>query len=119
MNYKRINRALKSMGIKETDRMALSGIIKSEEKEMMEKAIILMLAAPLNVLLGDEVWPRDEVKEKSSKFCEDCLSIIESWSAHALSYEELSNYIYEETGISIEALWAARGDVVELVKKED
>lgn len=112
MNYKRISKALKSCGLtKETDRLALVGIIKAEEKIQMEKAICLMLAAPLNVLM--EQWG-EEAKEKAPKFCEDCLSLIETWSADAITYEELCNYIYEESGVDINALWVSDGSVVDL-----
>lgn len=112
MNYKRISKALKSCGLtKETDRLALVGIIKAEEKIQMEKAICLMLAATLNVLM--EQWG-EEAKEKAPKFCEDCLSLIETWSADAITYEELCNYIYEESGVDINALWVSDGSVVDL-----
>lgn len=112
MNYKRISKALKSCGLtKDSDRLALVGIIKAEEKIQMEKAICLMLAAPLNVLM--EQWG-DEAKEKAPKFCEDCLSLIESWSSDAVTYEELCNYIYEESGVDINALWSSDGSVVDL-----
>lgn len=112
MNYKRISKALKSCGLtKETDRLALVGIIKAEEKIQMEKAICLMLAAPLNVLM--EQWG-EEAKEKAPKFCEDCLSLIETWSADAITYEELCNYIYEESGVDINALWVSDGSVVDI-----
>lgn len=112
MNYKRISKALKSCGLtKETDRLALVGIIKAEEKIQMEKAIVLMLAAPMNVLM--EEWG-DEAKEKAPKFCEDCLSIIESWSVGGVTYEELCNYIYEESGVDINALWVSDGSTVDM-----
>ena len=77
--------------------------IKQEARdEAVEKALILMLAIPLEVLIGDGYWAKS-AKRRIPKFLDDVLSLYDSWNKGVLTLEELREDLWEYGGIKLEA----------------
>lgn len=96
----------KRSGLSNADLLRIDALAKRAEGEYIEKAYLLMLAIPLNVLVT-QYWSKT-AKSKAPKFIDDCLSLYESFQAGCVSYEELRDLLYEYSGVEIHAEWLKR-----------
>lgn len=69
-----------------------------------EKAFLYMLAIPLNVLACEDYWG-DDAKEKAPAFIEEVVSLYEAVQNGNVSNEELSEFLWEYAGVTIDAEW--------------
>lgn len=69
-----------------------------------EKAFLYMLAIPLNVLACEDYWG-DDAKEKAPAFIEEVISLFESVQNGNVTNEELSEFLLEYAGVTIDADW--------------
>lgn len=77
--------------------------IKEEaKKEAISASFTLMLALPLEVLIGDGYWPKS-AKKRLPKFLDDLLSLYDSWDKGILTMEALRDDLWEYGGIKLEA----------------
>lgn len=71
-------------------------------EEAVETAITLMLALPMEVLIGEGYWAKS-AKKRIPKFLDDVLSLYDSWNKGVLTIEELRADLWEYGGIKLEA----------------
>lgn len=76
----------------------------NERHKENEKAFLYMLAIPLNVLACEDYWG-DDAKEKAPAFIEEVISLYESVQNGNVSNEELSEFLWEYAGVTIDASW--------------
>lgn len=79
---------------------------KAAQKQLQdaeEKAFLRMLAIPLNVLVSD-YWEKTG-KKKAPKFIEEVASLYESVQLGTVTDQQLADFLFEMTGIKIEAEW--------------
>lgn len=77
--------------------------IKQQAKdEAIDTAFTLMLAIPLEVLIGDGYWVKS-AKKRLPKFLDEVLSLYDSWNKGVLTIEELREDLWEYGGIKLEA----------------
>lgn len=62
----------------------------------------LMLALPMEVLIGDGYW-RKSAKRKIPKFLDDLLSLYKSWELGVLTMEQLRADLWNIGGVEVEA----------------
>ena len=67
----------------------------------VDVAFTLMLAIPLEVLIGDGYWPKT-AKKRLPKFLDEVLSLYDSYNAGVLTLEELREDLYKYGGIEIQ-----------------
>lgn len=76
--------------------------IKQEaSKEAIDTAFTLMLAIPLEVLIGDGYWAKS-AKRRLPKFLDDVLSLYDSWNKGVLTIEELRDDLWNIGGIKLQ-----------------
>ena len=80
----------------------INKIKQDARDEAVEKALILMLAIPLEVLIGDGYWAKS-AKRRIPKFLDDVLSLYDSWNKGVITLEELREDLWEYGGIKLEA----------------
>ena len=88
--------------VKETARKSAEKM----EKQAIEKAFLLMLSIPLNVLVND-YWEKS-AKKRIPKFIDDVISLYESLENGSVSYGELYEMLEEYSGIKLEAEWLTK-----------
>lgn len=77
--------------------------IKADARQdAIETAFTLMLAIPMEVLIGDDYWPKSG-KKRIPKFLEDVLSLYDSWEKGVLTLDELRADLWKWGGIKVEA----------------
>ena len=76
---------------------------KTIQKEATERAFLYMLAIPLNVLFND-YWQKS-AKKRAPKFIEDVMSIYEAVQQGVVSDKQLSDLLFELSGLKIDADW--------------
>ena len=77
--------------------------IKEEARdEAVDIAFNLMLALPLEVLLGEGYWEKT-AKRRLPKFLEEVLSLYDAWNKGVLTLEELREDLWNYGGIKLEA----------------
>lgn len=84
------------------------------EKEAEERALLQILAIPLNVLVAD-YWPKS-AKRKAPKFIRSCISLYASYRGGIVSDEELAALVEEFAGYKVTAEWLS--EELEGVNKE-
>ena len=76
--------------------------IKEDAKaEAVETALILLLAIPTEVLIGDDYWAKS-AKRRIPKFLDDMESMYQAWVAGTLSLEDMREDIWKFGGRKIE-----------------
>lgn len=76
--------------------------IKQEARdEAVDVAVTLMLALPLEVLMGEGYWEKT-AKRRLPKFLDDVLSLYDSWNKGVLTIEELREDLWKYGGIKLE-----------------
>lgn len=76
-------------------------IRKEARDEAVDTAFTLMLAIPLEVLIGDGYWEKS-AKRRLPKFLEDVLSVYDSWNKGVLTIEELREDLWNYGGIKLQ-----------------
>ena len=74
---------------------------KQARDEAVNVAFTLMLAIPLEVLIGEGYWEKS-AKKRIPKFLDDVLSLYESWEKGVLSMEELREDLWNIGGIKLD-----------------
>lgn len=77
-----------------------ASLTKTDDKEFMDKAFILMLYIPLNVLVSD-YWDDEKGKALIPEFIDTCLSLYESVQAGVVSFEDMIKYVEKYAGVTI------------------
>lgn len=67
-------------------------------KEVSEKAFILMLALPLEVLITEEYWMKS-AKKRMPKFIDDILKLYKAYEEGSISMEEMEEDLWTFGGI--------------------
>lgn len=83
---------------KEADKMA-----EEAEKIAMEKSFLLMLGIPLNILFHD-YWKKS-AKKRLPQFIKEVLSLYEAVEMGVVEFDDVSNLVYELTGVRYEDEW--------------
>lgn len=98
---------VKKQGLTSADLLRMRQIAEKRAKEMeqeaVEKAFLYMLAIPLNVLVND-YW-KDEAKDLAPLFIDDVISLFDSVEKGFVREKELADFLFEYTGMKIEADW--------------
>ena len=89
--------------MKELAKKEAQRAVEQIERESTEKALLFMLAIPLNVLVY-EYWPKSD-KKMAPKFIDDVLSLYEAVQQGVTTYEELTDLLKEYAGIDFTADW--------------
>ena len=77
--------------------------IKAEaQKEAVNTAFTLMLAIPLEVLIGEGYWEKS-AKKRIPKFLEEVLSLYDSYEKGVLTMAEMREDLWNIGGIKLEA----------------
>lgn len=77
--------------------------IKDEaSKNAIDTAFTLMLALPLEILIGDGYWAKSG-KKRIPKFLDEVISLYECWEKGVLTIEELREDLWKWGGIKLEA----------------
>lgn len=76
--------------------------------EYMSKAFMMSMGIVLNVLLSD-YWPKADQK-KLKKFMWEVTSLFEATDLGYVKWDEVAEYIYDKTGITLEAEWLSKKD---------
>ena len=101
----------KKQGMSNVDIAYIKALAKKEadriEKEQMDKAFLVMLAIPLNVLVND-YWSKT-AKTRAPKFIQDVISLYESFQNGNVTYEDMAELLEEYAGVKIEAEWLKNG----------
>jgi hypothetical protein len=71
-------------------------------EEAVNTAVTLMLALPMEVLIGEGYWAKS-AKKRIPKFLDDVVSLYDSWNKGILTMEELRQDLWEYGGIKLEA----------------
>ena len=77
-------------------------IRKQATEDAVDVAVTLMLALPMEVLIGDGYWAKS-AKWRIPRFLEDVLSIYDSWQKGVFTLEELREDLWKYGGIKLEA----------------
>ena len=80
----------------------INKIKQDASKEAIDTAFTLMLALPLEVLIGDGYWVKS-AKKRLPKFMDEVLSLYDSWNKGVLTIEELREDLWNYGGIKLEA----------------
>lgn len=76
--------------------------------EYMSKAFMMSMGIVLNVLLAD-YWPKAD-KKKLNKFMWSVTSLFEATDLGYTKWDEIAEYIYDQTGVVLEADWLTKKD---------
>jgi hypothetical protein len=103
----------KKKGMSPVELLRMREIARKEaekmENEATEKALLYMLAIPLNVLVSD-YWPKS-AKKRAPKFVEDVLSLYKSVEAGVVTDRQLADLLEEYAHMEVRAVWlAAKGE---------
>lgn len=79
----------------------INQIKKEVRDEAIDTAFTLMLAIPLEVLIGDGYWAKS-AKRRLPKFLDDVLSLYDSWNKGVLTIEELREDLWNIGGIKLQ-----------------
>ena len=93
--------ALKSKKTYTLTQGQIDRIKKDAVAEASSIGFLLMLAIPLEVLIGDGYWEKS-AKKRLPKFLDDVLSLYDSWEKGVLTIEELREDLWEYGGIRLE-----------------
>lgn len=77
-------------------------IKRDAESKAVNTAFTLMMAIPLEVLIGEGYWEKS-AKRKLPKFLEEVLSLYDAWEKGTLTIEELRADLKEYGGIELQA----------------
>lgn len=80
-------------------------------QEYMSKAFLMTMGIVLNVLLAD-YWPKAG-KYKIRKFMDTCIELFDAADKGTTKWDEIAEYIYDETGVVIKAEWLSNRDIPE------
>ena len=80
----------------------LETIKEQVREEAVNTAVTLMLALPMEVLIGEGYWAKS-AKKRIPKFLDDVVSLYDSWNKGTLTMEELRQDLWEYGGIKLEA----------------
>lgn len=80
----------------------INQIKKDARDEAIDTAFTLMLAIPLEVLIGDGYWAKS-AKRRLPKFLDEVLSLYDSWNKGVLTIEELREDLWNIGGIKLQA----------------
>lgn len=80
----------------------INKIKQDASREAIDTAFTLMLALPLEVLIGDGYWVKS-AKKRLPKFMDEVLSLYDSWNKGVLTIEELREDLWNYGGIKLEA----------------
>lgn len=80
---------------------------RKREDEAREKAFLLMLAVPLNVLLHD-YWGEEKSKELAPEFIEKCFGLYEAVQDGVVGYDDMAELIFDYAGVQIDAKWLTK-----------
>ena len=107
---KKINRQMamaKKAGLSNVDLCRMRETARKEAAKMetraTEKALLYMMAIPLNVLVND-YWPKT-AKRRAKKFIKDVLSLYRSVEVGVVSDRELADLLWEYAEVTVEAEW--------------
>lgn len=89
---------MRAIAKKEADKMA-----DEAEKIATEKAFLFMLGIPLNILLH-EYWPKS-AKKRFPKFIKEVISLYDAVETGVVTYEEISDLVYDLAGVRYQAEW--------------
>lgn len=78
----------------------IDAIKEEAREEAVEKAFILMLALPLEVLISEDYWIKS-AKKRMPKFIDQILSLYESYEAGVLTIEDLEKDLWEFGGVRL------------------
>jgi hypothetical protein len=67
----------------------------------IDTAFTLLLAIPLEVLIGEGYWEKT-AKKRLPKFLDEVLSLYDSWEKGVLTLEDLKADLWEYGGIKLE-----------------
>lgn len=76
------------------------------EKEATEKALLFMLAIPLNILFHD-YWQKS-AKKRAPKFIEEVIKYYLAVQDGYVTEKELADLLYDLSGVKITADWLER-----------
>lgn len=68
---------------------------------MAEKAFVLMLGLPLEILITEEYWQKS-AKKRLPKFMDDVLTLYKAYQNGLISFEEIEADLWEFAGIRCE-----------------
>ena len=80
----------------------VANIKKQATEDAVDVAVTLMLALPLEVLIGDGYWAKS-AKRRIPRFIEDVLDIYDSWQKGVFTLEELREDLWKYAGVKLEA----------------
>ena len=111
-NRSQLEKKAKALGYNHMDVAKMKKIAdeaaKKMEREATEKALLYMLAIPLNVLVND-YWKKS-AKKRAPRFIADVCSLFESVQSGAVTDLELREFLDEYADIRIEAEWIKEAD---------
>lgn len=104
-------RKAKQQGMSNIDLLRMQEIAKREanrmsdeaEKIATEKAFLLMLGIPLNILFHD-YWKKS-AKKRMPQFIKEVLSLYEAVEMGVVDFQEISDLVYDLSGVRYEAEW--------------
>ena len=104
-------RKAKQQGMSNIDLLRMQEIAKREanrmsdeaEKIATEKAFLLMLGIPLNILFHD-YWKKS-AKKRMPQFIKEVLSLYEAVEMGVVDFKEVSDLVYDLSGVKYEAEW--------------
>lgn len=107
---KKVNRQMaqaRKSGLSNVDLFRMRETARKEaakmEKRATEKALLYMLAIPLNVLVND-YWPKTG-KRRAKRLIKDVLSLYRSVEAGVVTDRELADFLWEYAEVKVEAEW--------------
>ena len=77
-------------------------IRKQARDEAVETVMTLLLALPMEVLIGDGYWKKT-AKRKIPKFLDDLLSLHDSWNKGVITLEEMRADLWKYGGVKLVA----------------
>lgn len=104
-------RKAKQQGMSNIDILRMQEIAKREankmsdeaEKIATEKAFLFMLGIPLNILMHD-YWKKS-AKKRMPKFIKEVLSLYEAVEMGVVEFQEISDLLFDLSGVRYEAEW--------------
>ena len=89
--------------MREIARVEANRMQEAAEKEALEKAFLLMLGIPLNILLHD-YWKKS-AKKRLPQFIKECISLYEAVEMGVVEFQDVSDLVYDLAGVRYEAEW--------------
>lgn len=79
----------------------IDAIKKQAVDEAVDKAFILMLALPLEVLLSKEYWEKS-AKKRLPKFMDEVLKLYQAYESGNIELKDMKDDLWEYGGIKVE-----------------